>query len=256
MERAASHLKVELWHSAQGRTTAGPADELGELRGLGEPLRSLRRVESIGRSRIERRFLSYGTGTLSRCPLLATLLFRSTRLYYGSRVRPVTRFRGAKMYKCAAILVVSLGLSAWSAAQTPQPKPVSKKSTTPAKPASAPTKPVDPTPKTTYSEFTIGELVIEDANRWSDKMSSRISVSGFVTDIAKGDDGDTAVRICENPKIAGMDRARCVVAKCIPKMPCDLPTVGKPITVKGISRYDAGVGAHWWEVQPVESIDK
>jgi hypothetical protein len=160
------------------------------------------------------------------------------------------------MYKSAAILLVSLGLSAWSAAQTPQPKPVSKKNASSTKPASTPAKPVDPTPKVTYAELTIGELVGEDANRWSDKMSSRIAVSGFVTDISKGEDGDTAVRICENPKIEGMDRARCVVAKCIPKMPCDLPTVGKPITVKGISRYDAKVGAHWWEVQPVELIDK
>jgi hypothetical protein len=160
------------------------------------------------------------------------------------------------MLKSAGILMVSLGFCAWGVAQTPQPKPVSKKSAASAKTASAPAKPVDPTPKTTYSELTIGELVVEDANRWSDKMSSRIAVSGFVTDISKGDDGDTAARICENPKIEGMDRARCVVAKCIPKMPCDLPPVGKPITVKGISRYDAKVGAHWWEVQPVESIDK
>jgi hypothetical protein len=160
------------------------------------------------------------------------------------------------MYKSAVILLVSLGLCAWSAAQTPQPKPVSKKSTTSTKPPSPPAKPVDPTPKVAYAELTIGELVSEDANRWSDRMSSRIAVSGFVTDISRGDDGDTTVRICENPKIEGMDRARCVVAKCIPKMPCDLPTIGKPITVKGISRYDAKVGTHWWEVQPVESIDK
>ena len=86
------------------------------------------------------------------------------------------------MYRCAAILMVSLGLCAWSAAQTPQPKPVSKKSATSTKPASPPAKPADATPKTTYSELTIGELVTEDANRWSDKMSSRISVSGFVTE--------------------------------------------------------------------------
>lgn len=160
------------------------------------------------------------------------------------------------MYKTAVSALLFLGLPLWSAAQTPQPKPVSKKTTTASKTAATPTKAPDAAPKSTYAELTIGELVAEDANRWSDKMSSRIAVSGFVTDINKGDDGDTTVRICENPKIEGMDRARCVVAKCIPKLPCDLPTVGKPITVKGISRYDAKVGSHWWEVDPVESIDK
>jgi hypothetical protein len=158
------------------------------------------------------------------------------------------------MHKSVATLFVFLGLSALCAAQTPQPKTVSKKTTTPAKPASAPVKAVDPSPK--YSDLTITELVGEDANRWSDKMSSRVAVGGFITDINKGDDGDTTVRICENPKIEGMDRARCIVAKCIPKLPCDLPAIGKPITVKGITRYDAKVGSHWWEIQPIEQIDK
>ena len=101
-----------------------------------------------------------------------------------------------------------------------------------------------------------GELIAEDANRWDDKMSSHAAVSGFVTQIVRGADGDTEVHVCENPKIAGMDRARCIVAKCIAKIPCDLPVVGRPITVKGITRYDAGVGAHWWEIHPVEEVEK
>lgn len=138
-------------------------------------------------------------------------------------------------------------LSVLCAAQTPQPKSVSKKSSAASKPA-----PV----KNIYTELTITELISEDADRWSDKMSTRAAVSGFVTHIGKSDDGDTDIRICENPKIDGMDRARCVVARCIPKLPCEPPQVGKPITVKGITRYDAKVGAHWWAIHPVEEIEK
>ena len=122
-----------------------------------------------------------------------------------------------------------------------------------AKPATAT---VEPSPKVTYAELTIGELVGEDANRWSDKMASRVAVGGFVTQTTKTEDGDTEARICENPKFDAMDRGHCIVAKCIPKMPCDLPAVGKPVTVKGLPRYDAKVGAHWWEIQPVEAIDR
>src|SRR6267142_2056380 len=80
--------------------------------------------------------------------------------------------------------------------------------------------------------------------------ASQAAVSGFVTQVTKENDGDTTIRICENPKIDGMDRARCIVAKCIAKIPCEVPPTGKPITVKGITRYDAKVGTHWWEIHP------
>jgi hypothetical protein len=158
---------------------------------------------------------------------------------------------------------VLLAVPMLCAGQDPQPKPVSKKSSTssaksstPAKSANPAPKPVEQPAKTAYAELTIGELIAEDANRWSDKMSSHAAVGGFVTQVAKGTDGDTDIRICENPKIEGMDRARCIVAKCIPKIPCDVPQVGKPITVKGITRYDAKVGTHWWEIHPIEEIEK
>jgi hypothetical protein len=155
------------------------------------------------------------------------------------------------------LAVALLALPALCAGQSVQPKPVSKKSSTPsAKPATTPAKPAEQPTKSMYAELTIGELVAEDANRWSDKMSGRVAVGGFVTQIGKEDDGDTDIRICENPKIAGMDRTRCIVAKCIPKLPCDVPQVGRPITVKGITRYDAGVGTHWWEIHPIEQIEK
>jgi len=154
-----------------------------------------------------------------------------------------------------------LAIPALCAGQDVQPKPVSKKSSTASakstKSASAaPSKPVEPSTKSAYAELTIGELIAEDPNRWSDKMSAHAAVGGFVTQVAKGNDGDTDIRICENPKIEGMDRARCIVAKCIPKIPCDVPQVGKPITVKGITRYDAKVGTHWWEIHPIEEIEK
>ena len=150
-----------------------------------------------------------------------------------------------------------LAVGALSAGQGPQTKPVSKKSSaSSAKLANSSAKPVEQSQKAVYPELTIGELIAEDANRWSDKMDARAAVSGFVTRVAKADDGDTEIRICENPKIDDMDRARCVVAKCIPKLPCDVPRVGKPITVKGITQYDAKVGAHWWQIHPVEEIEK
>ena len=62
-------------------------------------------------------------------------------------------------------------------------------------------KPVEQSTKTAYAELTITELIAEDANRWSDKMSSHAAVGGFVTQVAKESDGDTNIRICENPKI-------------------------------------------------------
>jgi len=157
-----------------------------------------------------------------------------------------------------SLLILSaalLALPALCSAQSAQPKSSGKKSSTTAKTAAPAPKPADP-PKVLYAQLTIGELVAEDANRWSDKMSTRAAVGGFVTQVSKAEDGDTDIRICENPKIEGMDRGRCVVAKCIPKLPCDLPSIGHPVTVKGITRYDAKVGTHYWEIQPVEEIEK
>ena len=155
------------------------------------------------------------------------------------------------------VLCAPLALPVLCLGQGVQPKAVSKKSSvTSTKSTNSAPKPVEQPPKNIYAELTINELIAEDANRWSDKMSSRAAVGGFVTQVTKENDGDTDIRICENPKIESMDRGRCIVAKCIPKMPCDLPQVGKPITVKGLTRYDASVGTHWWEIQPIEEIEK
>ena len=157
----------------------------------------------------------------------------------------------------AYLFVVLLASSMLWAAQTAAQKPVSSKSAIPAaKSTTPPAKPAEQPSKRAYVELSIGELIAEDANRWTDKMAAHVSIGGFVTQVTKRDDGDTDIRICESPRVEGMDRARCIISKCIPKLPCDVPQVGKPITVKGISRYEAKVGTHWWEINPVEQIEK
>jgi len=162
------------------------------------------------------------------------------------------------MRKSVAVLfVVLLGFLTLRAGQTAQQKPASRKSSIPvAKSATPSSKPAEQPSKRAYVELSIGELISEDANRWTDRMATHAAVGGFVTQVTKRDDGDTDIRICENPRVDGMDRARCIMSKCIPKIPCEVPQVGKPVTVKGITRYDAKVGAHWWEINPVEQIEK
>lgn len=159
------------------------------------------------------------------------------------------------MRRPLAILIVALlalpGLGAGEPG--PQDAPSKKRA---AKSATSTAKSADPSSKRVYAELAITELVAEDANRWSEKMSTHASVGGFVTHVAKTPDGDTEIRVCDNPKLDDMDRAHCIVAKCIPKLPCDVPQIGKPINVKGITRYDAKAGAHWWEIHPVEQIEK
>jgi hypothetical protein len=110
--------------------------------------------------------------------------------------------------------------------------------------------------KRAYAELTISELVREDPNRWTENMATHVAVGGFVTNVTREPEGDVSIRICDNPKVGGMDRTRCIETKCIPKLPCDLPQVGMPINVKGIARYDAAVGNHWWEINPIEQIEK
>jgi len=155
----------------------------------------------------------------------------------------------------AVLFVVLLEFPTLWAGQTAQQRPASKKSST-TKPATPSAKPAEQPSKRAYVELSIGELIGEDANRWTDKMAAHAAVGGFVTQITKRDDGDTDIRICENPRVVGMDRAHCIMSKCIPKIPCEVPQVGKPITVKGITRYEAKVGTHWWEINPIEQIEK
>ena len=157
----------------------------------------------------------------------------------------------------AVLFVILVAFPTLWAEQTAEKKLASRKSSSPAaKPATPSAKPPEQPSKRVYTELSIGELIGEDANRWTDKMAAHAAVGGFVTQVTKRDDGDTDIRICEGPKVVGMDRAHCIMSKCIPKIPCEIPQVGKPITVKGITRYEAKVGTHWWEINPVEQIDK
>ena len=159
----------------------------------------------------------------------------------------------------ATLLVALLVLPVLWARQTQQQKAAPRKRpdlSSPSKSADFSVKPDEQSSKRVYAELTIGELSGQDPNRWTEDMATHAAVSGFVTLATKTEDGDVNIRICENPKVEGMDRARCVAAKCIPKLPCEAPQIGKPITVKGITRYDAAVGNHWWEINPVEQMDR
>ncbi|HXN24105.1 MAG TPA: hypothetical protein VOA41_15295 [Candidatus Dormibacteraeota bacterium] len=154
----------------------------------------------------------------------------------------------------ATLMVALIAASAVWAGQSKSKKSDAGKHS--AKVTNASVKHEEHTGKRAYVELLISELNAEDPARWSERMQTHASVSGFITNVAKGEDGDLNVRICENPKVEGMDRNHCFLAKCIPEIPCVLPPVGKPITVKGITRYDAKAGAHWWEIHPVEQIEK
>jgi len=81
---------------------------------------------------------------------------------------------------------------------------------------------------------------------------THVEVGGFVTYIAHEDDGDLHIRLCTDPKIKVMDRNRCIVAECIPKMPCPAPEMGSRVTVHGISRFDKETNHLWGEVHPIE----
>lgn len=111
----------------------------------------------------------------------------------------------------------------------------------------------------TYWPHTIAELTAEDPHAWH-KMHTHIHVEGFATYVVKEADGDTHIRVCDAANVEKMDRKRCIVAECIPALPCTKPKVGDNVTVEGISRFDAegacAAGAEhcWWEVHPVEKL--
>jgi hypothetical protein len=110
-----------------------------------------------------------------------------------------------------------------------------------------------------YWPHTIAEFTAEDPHAWH-KMHTHVEVKGFVTYTVKEADGDTHIRLCDSANIKTMDRKRCVVAECIPLLPCTKPPLGAHVQVDGISRFDAegacAAGAEhcWWEVHPVENL--
>lgn len=87
-------------------------------------------------------------------------------------------------------------------------------------------------------------------------VRTHLEVTGYVTYIALEEDGDLHVRLCDAPTVTGMNRRRCVVAECIPALPCRRPARGARVRVRGISRYDGERGHRWWEVHPVLSLEE
>lgn len=86
----------------------------------------------------------------------------------------------------------------------------------------------------------------------SGSKHSHITVTGFVTYVSKETDGDIHIRICDSALVLGMDTKHCIIAECIPELPCAHPAIGSSITVSGISRQDPE--HDWYEIHPVESI--
>lgn len=82
-------------------------------------------------------------------------------------------------------------------------------------------------------------------------VHTHIELTGYVTYTAFEDDGDLHIRLCDSPTVVGMDKAHCVIAECIPLLPCTRPTKGRQITVRGISRHDPE--HNWQECHPLES---
>lgn len=105
-----------------------------------------------------------------------------------------------------------------------------------------------------YHPISIQDFCKENPAEWH-KLRTHVLVEGFVTYVKREGDGDTHIRICDKPGVKGMDRQNCIVAECIPELPCTRPSVGDKVSVDGISRYDAErPGHHWWEVHPVEDL--
>lgn len=105
----------------------------------------------------------------------------------------------------------------------------------------------------TYWPLTPSQLAAEDPAHWK-KCRTHLSVTGFLTYRKLEEDGDTHLRICET-KVEGMDRRWCIVAECIPSLPCKVPVLGSRIRVEGVSRFDAENGHRWFEIHPVEHLE-
>jgi hypothetical protein len=106
-----------------------------------------------------------------------------------------------------------------------------------------------------FHPIQIGAMAAETPGHWR-KMRTHIEVEGWVTYVATEDDGDHHIRICDDPKVQGVNLKRCVVAEIIPALPLPVPKAGDHVRVQGISRFDAELPGHnWWEVHPVLHIE-
>lgn len=105
-----------------------------------------------------------------------------------------------------------------------------------------------------YHPVAVGDVATDNPASWR-RVATHVEVLGWVTYSKVEEDGDVHLRLCESPKVSGMDPKRCIVAECVPELPCKKPKVGACVIVKGITRYDAETpGHHWWEIHPVEAI--
>ena len=87
----------------------------------------------------------------------------------------------------------------------------------------------------------------------AENVHTHVRVSGRVTHVSDVRDGDVHFTVCES-NIKKFDRQSCIVAECIPKLPCKQPKIGQIVTVQGISRFDKE--HNWYECHPVESLEK
>jgi len=104
--------------------------------------------------------------------------------------------------------------------------------------------------------LAVAQMATADPAHWPGAMATHVEVVGFVTYVKREEDGDLHVRLCDSPKVEGMNRKRCVVAECIPALPCERPKIGARVTVRGVTRYDAEAGHGWWEIHPVLYINR
>ena len=108
--------------------------------------------------------------------------------------------------------------------------------------------------KRSYHPYTIAQVTAENPLNWKHPLT-HLSVDGWVTYKVREGDGDWHIRICDALNVTTMDAKRCVVAECIPRLPCIVPKIGDHINVQGIYRYDAeNPGHHWHEIHPVEQL--
>lgn len=104
-----------------------------------------------------------------------------------------------------------------------------------------------------FHVLTIADITADNPIAWK-HLRTHIEVTGFVTYVAKEDDGDVHIRVCDSPKVKTMDRKRCLVMEIVPALPLPAPKVGERVTGRGIYRFD-GEHAHGWsELHPLLSL--
>lgn len=106
-----------------------------------------------------------------------------------------------------------------------------------------------------YHKYAIAEITAENPANWKHPLT-HVEIDGWVTYEKKEGDGDEHLRICDAASVTKMDARHCIVAECIPELPCASVRKGQHVDVRGIARYDAeNPGHHWWEVHPVEKLE-